>query len=319
MSNKNPRVVVIGGTYVDMAIRCGQSPSPGQSVMGSVLSYTTAGPGPIQAAEAALCGCQVHLIGKVGGDPFAQVIREGMEEFEVNTEFVSVAEAMNTGVIVTIVNAEGENAECLCCGANTALTPQDITDAERAIGDADVCLIHGRLPQEVIISALRCAELYGVRVVLDPARPLEQRGQDASNLPIEYFSADLLVPNLEEAADIAEQPAANIRNAKLIGSDLVARGVRYAVITMGKRGCMVVGRNSADHVPAFEIEAVDNTGRGGAFAGALAAYLAVKRDIKGAVQFASAAGALACTKFGAIEALPSKAEIIELLQQTDIE
>jgi sugar/nucleoside kinase (ribokinase family) len=82
---------------------------------------------------------------------------------------------------------------------------------------------------------------------------------------------------------------------------------------------MVVGRDSTDHVPAFEIEAVDNTGRGSAFAGALAAYLAVKRDIKGAVQFASAAGALACTKFGAIEALPSKAEIIELLQKTDIE
>lgn len=319
MSKRNPKVVVIGGTYVDMAIRCGQSPSPGQSVAGSVLSYTTAGPGPIQAAEAALCGCQVHLIGKVGGDPFAQLIREGLIEFDVNTDFVSVAEAMNTGVIVTLVNAEGENADCICCGANTALLPQDVSAAERVICDADVCLIHGRLPQEVIISALRCAELYGVKVILDPARPLEQRGQDTSNLPIEYFSADVLIPNLDEAADIAEQPAANIRNAKLIGSDLVARGVRYAVITMGRRGCMVVGRNSADHVPAFEIEAVDNTGRGGAFAGALAAYLAVERDIKRAVQFASAAGALTCTKFGAIEALPSKAEIIELLQKADIE
>ncbi len=319
MSKRNPKVVVIGGSYAEMAIRCGQAPAPGQSVAGSVLSYTTAGPGPIQAAEASLCGCHVHLIGKVGGDHFAQVITDGMEEFEVNTEFVSVAEAMNTGVIVTIVNAEGENAECLCCGANTALTPEDITGAERAIGDADVCLIHGRLPQEVIISALRCAELYGVKVILDPARPLEHRGQDACDLPIEYFSADLLIPNLEEAAEIAEQPAANIRNAKLIGSDLVARGVRYAIITMGKRGCMVVGRNSADHIPAFEIETVDNTGRGSAFAGALAAYLAVKNDIKVAVQFASAAGALACTKFGAIEALPSKADIIELLQQTDIE
>jgi ribokinase len=226
---------------------------------------------------------------------------------------------MNTGVIVTLVNAEGENADCICCGANTALLSQDISAAERVICDADVCLIHGELPQDVIISALRCAELYGVRVILNPAKPLEQRGRETCDLPIEYFSADLLIPNLDEAADIAEQPAASIRTAKLIGSDLVARGTRYAVITMGKRGCMVIGRDSADHVPAFEIEAVDNTGRGGAFAGALAAYLAVKRDIKGAVQFASAAGALACTKLGAIEALPSKAEIIELLQKTEVE
>ncbi|UCF13894.1 MAG: ribokinase [Phycisphaerales bacterium] len=319
MSKKNPKVAVIGGTYVDMAIRCGQAPSPGQSVAGSVLSYTTAGPGPIQAAEAALCGCQVHLIGKVGGDPFAQMVRESLAEFDVNTEFVSVAEAMNTGVIVTLVNAEGENAGCFCCGANSALQPQDISAAERVICDADVCLIHGQLPQEVIISALRCAELYGVKVILNPARPLEQRGQESSDLPIEYFSADLLIPNLDEAADIAEQSAASIRNAKLIGSDLVARGVRDVVITMGKRGCMVVDRNNADHVPAFEIETVDNTGRGDAFAGALAAYLAVERDIKRAVQFASAAGALACTKFGSIEALPTKADIIELLQKTDTE
>lgn len=319
MSRRNPKVVVVGGAYVDMAIRCGQVPSPGQSVAGSVLSYATAGPGPIQAVEAALCGCSVHLIGKVGGDPFAQMIRESLTELDVNIEFVSTAEAMNTGVIVTLVNAEGENADCFCCGANSALQPQDISAAERIICDADVCLIHGQLPQEVIVNTLRCAELYGVKVILNPARPLEHRGQESSDLPIEFFSADVLVPNLDEAADIAEKSAASIRNAKLIGSDLVARGARDVVITMGKRGCMVVDRNNADHVPAFEIETVDNTGRGDAFVGALAAYLAVERDIKGAVQFASAAGALACTKFGLIEALPTKAEIIELLQKTDIE
>jgi ribokinase len=104
-----------------------------------------------------------------------------------------------------------------------------------------------------------------------------------------------------------------------MGSDLVARGASDVVITMGRRGCMVVDRNNADHVPAFEIEPVDNTGRGDAFAGALAAYYAVKHDVKGAVQFASAAGALACTKFGSLESLPTKADIIELLQKAATE
>ncbi len=196
--------------------------------------------------------------------------------------------------------------------------PQDIDVAEQVISEADVCLIHGQLPQEAIVSALRCAELYGVKVILNPARPLEQQGRTTSDLPIEYFKADILIPNLYEAADITEQSAANIRTAKLIGSDLVARGVDYAVITMGRRGCMVVDRNSADHIPAFEIELVDHTGRGDAFAGALAAYCAVKNDVREAVKFASAAGALACTKFGSIEALPTKADIIELLQKEDI-
>jgi ribokinase len=95
--------------------------------------------------------------------------------------------------------------------------------------------------------------------------------------------------------------------------------VAFAVITMGKRGCMVVDRNSADQIPAFDVDLVDHTASGDAFAGALAAYCAVENNIRAAVKFASAAGALACTKFGSIEALPTKAEIIELLQKEDTE
>jgi len=81
---------------------------------------------------------------------------------------------------------------------------------------------------------------------------------------------------------------------------------------------MVVHRDGADQVPAFDVELVDQAGRGDAFAGALAASCAVGDDIRQAVKFASAAGALACSKFGSVEAMPTKAEIIELLQKEDI-
>ena len=319
MSATLPKVVVIGGTYVDMAIRCGQIPTPGQNVSGSALSYTAIGPGPNQAAEAALCGCAVHLISKVGSDPFAEMAKTSLVEFGINTDFIYTATAKNTGIVVTLVNAEGENASCIYSGANSALQPQDIEAAEQIISEADVCLIHGQLPQQAVQAALRSAKLHGAKVILNPARPMEQRGQQDSDLPVEYFSADILIPNLYEAADITEQSAANIHAAKLIGSDLVARGVGAAVITMGKRGCMVIEREGCEHIPAFEVELVDQTARGDAFAGALAAYCAVKDDIREAAKFASAAGALACTKFGSIEALPTKAEIIELLQKEDTE
>jgi len=319
MPGRIPKVVVVGGTYVDMVIRCGQVPSPGQSVTGSGLSYTATGPGPNQAAEAALCGCQVHLISKVGGDPFAQMVKTGLTEFDINTDFVYTAEAKNTGVVVTLVNAEGENTDLTYTGANSALRPQDIDAAEQIISEADVCLIHGQLPQDTVAAAIRYAKVHGTKVILNPARPIEQPGRQDSALPIDYFSADILIPNLYEAADITNHSAVSIRTAKLVGSDLVARGANCAVITMGKRGCMVVDRDGADHIPAFEVELVDQTGRGDAFAGALAAYCAVKDDVREAVKFASAAGALTCTKFGSIEALPTKAEIIELLQKEETE
>jgi ribokinase len=319
MSGRIPKVVVMGGTYVDMVIRCDQVPSPGQSIAGSGLSYTATGPGPNQAAEAAMCGCQVHLISKVGGDPFAQIVKTALAEFNINTDFIRSAQAKNTGVVVTVVNAKGENAVLTYTGANSGLQPQDISDAEKIISQADVCLIHGQLPQDAVTTAIRCAKVHGVKVILNPARPMEQPEQQSDTLPIDYFSADILIPNLYEAADIADQSAAHIHSAKLIGSDLVARGAGAAVITMGRRGCMVVDRNGADHIPAFEVDLVDQTGRGDAFAGALAACCTVGDDLRKAVKFASAAGALACTKFGSLEALPSKADIIELLQKQDVE
>ncbi|MHC4640260.1 MAG: ribokinase [Planctomycetota bacterium] len=319
MTGRIPRVVVIGGTYVDMAFKCRQIPSPGQGVVGSALSYTAAGPGPNQAIEAALCGCEVYLISKVGSDPFAHMATDKLTELKVNTEYVYSAETKNTGVTVTLVNSAGENAGCSYIGANSALMSQDIGAAEQIISEADVCLIHGRLPHEAIVAGIRCAKLHKTKVILNPARPIDQPGRTRDDLPLEYFSVDILIPNLCEAADITYKRDASIRTAKLIGSDLVARGSACAVITMGKRGCMVVDRNSADHIPAFGVELVDQTVRGDAFAGALAAYCAVKDDVRGAVKFASAAGALACTKFGTIEALPTKAEIIELLQKEEPE
>ncbi|MCK4753177.1 MAG: ribokinase [Planctomycetes bacterium] len=319
MTGRIPKVAVVGGTYVDMAIRCSQIPSPGQNVDGSAVVYTSAGPGPNQAVEAALCGCEVYLISKVGGDPFGQMVKANLAESKVNAGFVYNANAKNTGALVTLVNAEGENATCVYCGANSALTQQDIEDAEQIIAEADVCLIHARLPQEAVVSAIKCAKLHGTKVILNPARPMELPGQQNDDLPDEYFSADILIPNLYEAADITDQSDASVHTAKLIASDLVARGATSAIITMGKRGCMVVDRTGADHIPAFEVELVDQTGRGDAFAGALAACCTVEDDLRKAAKFASAAGALACTKFGSIEVLPTKAEIIELLQKEDTE
>lgn len=317
MVRKGPNVVVIGPAYIDMAFRCPQFPGPGQVTIGSGLSYSAAGPGPAQAVEAVLCGCNVHLITKIGGDPFGALVCSSLGELGVCIDLIKVAPALNTGVVVTWVDANGENATCRYPGANSALQPADIEAAEQVIAEASVCLIHGQLPQDAIVKAICLAQVHGTRVLLNPAGPLTVRARPDEGLPTEYFLADVLIANYFEAAQITESVScsqANVHDAKLMGSDLVARGVRYAVITLGRKGCVLVDRNGGEHIPAFEVELVHQTGRGDAFAGALAAYLAVDDDMHKAVEFASAAGALACTKFGSIEAMPTREEIIRLLQ-----
>lgn len=320
MSERNPNVVVVGSAYVDLAIKCAETPTAGQTTAGTALSLTATGPGVNQAIEAALCGCKVHLVSKISNCPLGATIKAVLEQYDVNTKYVFTAQAKNTGIILTLVDTKGENACVQYDGANSALVPADIELAERAIAEADVCLIHARLPKEAIIKAIAIAKLHGKKVILDPAGALGAScaGTETS-LPAEYFSADVMIPNLYEASLISEHSSANIRTAKMVGSDLVARGVGAAVITMGRRGCMVVDRDNADHIPAYPIELVDHTGTGDAFAGALASALAVGNDLRKAVRFASAAGALACTKFGSVDAMPVKSEIIELMQKQEPE
>ena len=111
MSNNGPKIVVLGATCVDMAFRCDEVPTEGQAVPGSELCYTATGPGPNQALQATRCGCQVQLISKVGGGPFGPWVKETLRRMGIHTDYMVTAEAMNTGVDVTVVcNRSGDNA-----------------------------------------------------------------------------------------------------------------------------------------------------------------------------------------------------------------
>jgi len=317
MTAEKPKVVVIGSVYVDMAIRCQEFPAGSEITFGSGFSCTPAGSGLNQAIQAALCGCEVYLVAKVGKDHFGQMIKSNLADFGVNCDFVFEAEAKNTGAAVSFVNSIGANRTVVSEGANRALCPGDIKGAgfEKLISSANICLINGQLPPDFVCSAIRAGKLAHTKVILDPALSGEQFQRQSGQLPMDYYTADILVPNFAEAAELSSSAQNhNIHNAKLIGSDLIARGVGCVVITLGRRGALVIDKNGADHIKPFEVKFVDHTACGDAFDGALAASCAVGDEIKKAVRFACAAGALACSKFGSQESLPKKAEIIELLQ-----
>jgi len=320
MTENAPKVVVLGPALVDMAIKCPQVPAPGNIADGNSLSYSISGPGPTQAVQAALCGCSVKLISKIGSDPLSELVVSTLGEYEIDTRFIFTAAAKNKGLCVTLVNADGENATTHYYGANAALTTEEIDIAADAIAHADICLIHGKLPTDAVVAAIRQAKLHGTKVIVNPARPIDRSEFEDTPLPADFYNADILIPNLTEAAELTENALqARWDRAKIIGSELVSRGAKTVIITMGKRGSLVVDRQGADHIPAFEIELVDQSARGDAFAGALAAFCATDRDIRKAVKFANAAAALTCTKFGTLDALPTKADIIQMLQTEDIQ
>ena len=262
MSERKAKVVVIGSAYVDMAIRCDDFPLPGQTVAGVGFSCSVTGPGPNQAVQAALCGCQVSLISKVGKDAFGDMIRQNLAQFDINTDFIYTAPAKNTGIFVTTVNNTGENTCCISAGANKALQTGDIATEkfEQLLRDADICLINGKLAKETVGEAIRSAKLYNTKVILDPALSREATQERGVKFPIDYYLADILISGFAEVAESAQSNANNIHTAKLVGMDLIARGVDEVVLKLGRRGAIVIDRSGADHIGPFEVNFVDHAG-----------------------------------------------------------
>ncbi|AQT68989.1 Ribokinase [Anaerohalosphaera lusitana] len=318
MRPRIPRIVVIGPSYVDMAIKCDTFPSAGESVEGTGFSYIPTGSGVVSAIEASLCDCDVNLISKVGDDCQGQTIRSYLEEKKVSTEFVYTAQAISTGAIVTMVNGTGENMSCVAEGANRSLQVDEIKAAptEQLISSADACLIRTGVSREIGRAAIQLCKLYQTRVVLE--LPMETRDEtelEFLDWPSDFYDVDVLIPDVSNGSLVSDPAVGIVHNLKFLGSGLVARGVKYVVIKMGHRGCCVVSRDGVDQIRGFSLEGVIEQGASGdAFAGALAASCGAGDQINDAARFAQAACELAGQKFSTPDSLPRKAEIIELLQ-----
>ena len=92
------------------------------------------------------------------------------------------------------------------------------------------------------------------------------------------------------------------------------RGVKRLIITMGEHGAYYSGPDGEFMMPAFEIDPVDSTAAGDAFNGGLVVSLASGADIRTAMRYASACGALTTMKRGSLPSLPTHEEVEEFLR-----
>jgi len=319
MAGRIPKVIVVGPSYIYLAVKCEHFPSPGKTVCGSGFSCMPMGSGPNRAIEATLCDCETYLLSKVGEDVLGEMARANLRNNGVNIDFVYTAPAISTGTIVTMVDSLGENSSCVCAGANRSLGADEVgcASVEQLISSAEVCLIHDDLAQDVVTTALKLSGVHATRTILETSLKVQTKDSDVIEYlawPTEYYGVDVLIPNFHDSDEVLESGASMVHELKFIASELVARGVGCVVLKMGSRGCFMIDREGTQHVPGFEVDVVDHTCGGDAFAGALAASFGAGDSIKDAVRFASAAEALTCSKFGCQDSLATKQGIIELLQ-----
>ncbi|MFI1045249.1 ribokinase [Streptomyces griseoruber] len=288
-------IVVLGSTNMDLVAYVEKAPQRGETVTGREFRTIPGGKGANQAIAAAHAGGTVSMIGAVGNDSFGARLRSTLEHSGVNTDHLRTVE-FPSGTAHIVVDDEGGNAIVVVPGANGTvdhLAPGD----EGLIASADALLLQLEIPLPAVVAGARAARSHGVRTILTPA--------PAQPLPPELLAAtDLLVPNEHEATTLTGRTDPREAAAALL--ELVPE----VVITLGAAGSLHAARGTEPlTVTAPQVAAVDSTGAGDTFVGALAVALGEERPVREALAWAAAAAALSVQRPGASASMPYRSEI----------
>ncbi len=304
----NPNILVVGSLNMDLVVRTEDIPTPGQTVTGSNFTTTPGGKGANQAVAAAALGAECTMVGMVGDDAFGRTLKETLQDRGVRCEHLGISSEAPTGAAMIIVDSRGENTIVVAGGANLALSPDDVFACEGLFERADVVLLQLEMSMPVVRAAISLGKRCGCKIVLDPAPAPKV-------LPEEISGVDLITPNVTEAETITGKKAVEERVDKLVAAEFIARGAKAAALKLGHRGCMVVTEDEHFYrVDACRVPVVDATGAGDAFTAAIAVAMARGEGLHQAAKFANAAGALACTKLGAISAMPAIEHVHALME-----
>lgn len=307
---QQPKVTVLGSANVDLVIRAERMPNRGETLIGDAFDIFTGGKGFNQATAAARLGAEVTLIGRIGDDPFADVLRSAIESEQIDSQFVKTDAESGTGIATIVVEPDGDNSIIVVPRANMRTTPADIDEAKDCIANADVLLLQLETPIDASERAVEIAKASGTIVILDPA--------PARPLPSSLLSqVDILTPNATEAALLSGHAVntleAGVVTAKALQTQIAKDGHSAVVLTLGEQGVLLCTPTQSTHIPAISVDAVDTTGAGDAFSGALATALASGDDLSEAARFATAAGAAAVTVLGATPSMPTRSKIEAIL------
>ena len=285
-------VLVVGSINIDLVIRAAQLPAPGESVSGGVFAQYQGGKGANQAVAAARAGAKVAMVGAVGDDEYGRSALADLAGEGVDVSRITVMSGESTGLALIAVDERGANQIVVAPGANAAL---DAAAIGRALDGYEpragaVTVLSFELGDEAIVAAARYAAKRDMRLLVNPA--------PARALPAALVAlAPIVLPNEGEAATLTglSDPAA-------AASALAATTGAPVIVTIGALGALVCEPDAVQGVeliPAPKVEAVDTTGAGDVFVGALAACLAAGKPLHEAAAGAVEAASRSVTYAGA--------------------
>ncbi|MBA2284062.1 MAG: ribokinase [Ktedonobacteraceae bacterium] len=307
-SDDQSQVVIVGSFVVDFSIRVPRLPHLGESLVGNEFYLGPGGKGTNVAVTVARQQQRSSLIARVGDDQFADNAFDLYRREHIDATYVQRTPGISTSIACACIEPSGDNAIAVYLGANEALSPADVSQAEQVFQQASVVMTQFETPNETILRALQLGHSYGAQCILNPApaRPLSH-----AHLPL----IDILTPNKGEARVLVGlEPDDETVGLVELGRRLVEQGVGTVIMTLGAAGCLLMSSDADPlHIPAYKVDVVNTVGAGDAFNGGLAVGLSLGLPLPDAINRATVTAALSCRAMGSIAGLPTFAEVDEHL------
>ena len=294
-------LTVVGSINADLTARVARHPNPGETLLGSGGGITAGGKGANQAVAAAYLGANVSFVGAVGKDPYVEPALKHLRDSGVDLSQVAEVDD-TTGLAIITVSDDGENTIVVIPGANAHVDSHFVAERSATIAQAEFVLLQGEIPADGFAAAVAAAK---GRVIVNLAPVIEV---DKNAL----LAADPLLANEHEAGLILDQLGVQTASdaPQDLAQALVDAGFNSVVLTLGAQGALVAADNELIDIPTPKVTAVDTTGAGDAFAGALCARLLEGDDLVQAATFAARVGATSTLSNGAQASYPKPADVL---------
>ena len=291
-------ISVLGIFVADISFSGPKIPAVGETILGNKYNVGPGGKGCNQAVAIARLGGKVNFISKIGKDAYGKLALETLKKNNINTENIIQDEKLQTGVAGILVDKQsGKNAINVIVGAPNSLKISEMNSQINLIKSSKIFLTQLEIPKDVTLYCLKTAKENGCLTILNPA--------PASEISKEFYNyIDYFTPNETEAEFYTGIKITNEKEAKQAADKLINLGIKKIIITLGEKGLFYSDGQEEIHLKASSVKAIDTTGAGDAFNGALAFSLSKGKPIKACLELANKAAGLSTTKLGAGDAMP---------------